>query len=240
MARWRTTRVESTHDRLAFAQEAGLGRLSLMSVLCGTLVAYGAFTVLAAIAGGVIAAIGFDTDRLSANDWRQLGVGGGVVVALVLLGAYLIGGYTAGRMARRAGMTNGVAVFLLGLIIAIVVGVFVSTQADTATVVSNLRSMGVPTSASEYEAIGTFAGLGALLAMVGGAVVGGAVGEHWHGKLARRAATGLAIREAPAVQPADYPPDITERVYEPTGDATVDVREQEEAAPPIEHRTSST
>ena len=223
--------MESNNDRLVFAHDAGLGRISLMSVLCGTLVAYGAFTVLAAIAGGVIAALGFDTDRLSANDWRQLGIGGGVVVAVVLFGAYLMGGYAAGRMARRAGVTNGVALFLLGLVIAAVVGVIVSTQADTDVVVSNLRSMGVPTSGSEYEAIGTFAGLGALLSMLVGAMIGGTMGERWHGKLARRAAARIAVREGPAVQPAAYPPDITETVYEPTADTAVDVREPEPAEP---------
>lgn len=220
MVRWRRRRrpVESTDDRLAFAQEAGLGRLSFMSVLSGTLVAYGAFTVLAALAAGIIAALGFDTERLSANDWRQLGIGGGVIVALVLFMAYLIGGYTAGRMARRSGVTNGVVVFLLGLGIAVVVGLVVSTQADSATVVSNLRSMGVPTSFSEYEAIGTFAGAGALLAMLLGAMAGGSMGERWHGKLARRAATGLAIHEAAQEDAA------------PAEDETVDVRADERHA----------
>lgn len=232
MARWRRSQpVESPNDRLVFARDAGLGRLSLMGVLSGTLVAYGAFTVLAAIAGGLIAALGFETESLSANDWRQLGIGGGVVVGLVLLCSYLVGGYTAGRMARRAGATNGLGVFTLGIVIALVVGAVVSLQADTNTIVSNLRSMGVPTSASEYAAIGTFAGLGAVVAMAMGAVVGGTLGERWHGKIAQRAAVALAVREGPAVQPGDYPDDLTERVYEPTVDAgdqpeeTVDLRE---------------
>jgi hypothetical protein len=190
MSRWRKSRpIESTGDRLAFAQEAGLGRLSLLSVLCGTLVAYGAFTVLAAVAAGLVAALGFDIARLSANDWRQLAIGGGLAVGGVLLAAYLIGGYAAGRMARRAGLTNGMAVFLLGLTIAVVVGLIVSTQADTATVIAN--------SASAHEAIGTFAGAGALLAMLVGALLGGSLGERWHGKLTRRAATGLAIHQVP-------------------------------------------
>jgi hypothetical protein len=59
-------------------------------VLAGVLVAYGAFAVLAALAAAAAAAIGLNTD-LSANNWAELG--GGIVAAVVLLLAYLFGGY---------------------------------------------------------------------------------------------------------------------------------------------------
>ena len=65
-------RYESPRDRAALAREAGLGRLSLPSVLAGVLVAYGAFAVLAALVGAVAAAIGLTTD-LAGNDWATLG-----------------------------------------------------------------------------------------------------------------------------------------------------------------------
>src|SRR5688572_24681931 len=52
----------SRWDHLAVAREAGLGRVSMLSVLAGTLTAYGAFAVVAAVAGAVLAAADVDTD----------------------------------------------------------------------------------------------------------------------------------------------------------------------------------
>lgn len=190
--------VETRQDRMALARDAGLGRVSFISILTGTLVAYGAFAVVAALAGAVLNAVGVDITGLSANDWRQLGIGGGIVVGLVLFLAYFFGGYTAGRMARRSGAANGILVFVLGIVIAGVVGTLASTQAGTDQVIANLRSLGVPTSGSEYAALASFAGLGVLLAMLLGSALGGTAGERWHGKLmARATASEPGPRPAP-------------------------------------------
>ena len=182
-------RVESSSDRRAFASAASMGQVSLMSVLAGTLVAYAAFAILLAVVAAILAAVGVDTTGLTSNDWRQAGIGGGIVAALVLLLSYFFGGYVAGRMARRAGALNGGLVFLLAVLIAIVVGVLVGAQTNTEALADNLRTLGVPTSASEYGDIATVAGIAAIVAMLLGAVLGGKAGERWHGKLATRALT---------------------------------------------------
>ncbi|MBW3557188.1 MAG: hypothetical protein KY454_09680 [Actinobacteria bacterium] len=158
-----------------------------MSILAGVLVAYGAFAVIAAVVGAVLGAIGFDTTQLGTNDWRQLGIGSGIAVGLSLFLAYLFGGYVAGRMARRAGAMNGLLVFVLGILVAGGIGAAIGAQADTEALAANLRSIGVPTTGSEWSAIGTAAGLGALAAMLLGALGGGLAGERWHGKLVARA-----------------------------------------------------
>ena len=180
---------ESPQDRASLAQEAGLGRLSLPSVLAGVLVAYGAFAVLAALVGTVAAAIGLNTD-LNRNDWAALGVGSAIAVAVVLLLAYLFGGYVAGRMARRAGLLNGLAVFLLALLLVAVVAAVAASQTDAGTIGSNLRSLGIPTTGAEWGKAGTVAGIGSLAAMLLGALLGGVLGERWHSKLTRRAVSG--------------------------------------------------
>jgi hypothetical protein len=182
----RNTLVETPRDRVALAADAGLGKLSAVSVAAGTLVAYGAFLVVLAIAGGVAAAVGVKTD-LGNRDLRQLGIGGGIAVALVLLVAYLFGGYVAGRMARRAGAANGVLVFVLGLVVAGLIAAAVDGLGGTDRVVDGVRSVGLPTTASQWRDIGTVAGIGSLLAMLVGAVLGGALGERWHTKLLTRA-----------------------------------------------------
>jgi hypothetical protein len=180
---------ESPQDRASLAHEAGLGRLSLPSVLAGVLVAYGAFAVLAALVGTVAAVIGLNTD-LNRNDWAALGVGSAIAVAVVLLLAYLFGGYVAGRMARRAGLLNGLAVFLLALLLVAVVAAVAASQTDTEAIGSNLRSLGIPTTGTEWGKAGTVAGTGSLAAMLLGALLGGVLSERWHSKLTRRAVSG--------------------------------------------------
>lgn len=179
--------VESGKDRKSFARDAGMGQISLVSILAGTLVAFASFAVLLAIVGGILAAIGIDTATLTANDYERLGIGGAVVAGLVLFVSYFFGGYIAGRLARRAGALNGGLVLLLAILIGAVVAAIVGTQADTEAVADNLRVIGVPTSGSDYSAIATVAGIVTLLAMIAGAVLGGLMGERWHGKLAARA-----------------------------------------------------
>jgi hypothetical protein len=183
----RTRAVESRRDRMELATEAGYPKVSLGSVLAGVLVAYGAFAIIAAIAGGVLNAMGVDTESLSTNDWREYGIVSGAAAAVSLFLSYLFGGYVAGRMARRAGALNGALVFLFGILLVAGVAAAIGSQADGDAVMSNLRSMGVPTSGDEYAAIGTFAGLGAIVAMLVGSVLGGISGERWHGKLMARA-----------------------------------------------------
>ena len=180
---------ESPRDRKGLARQAGLGRLSFISVLAGVLVAYGAFVVLAALVGVVAVALGLDAE-LAGNDWPTLGRGSAVTVTVVAFVAYLFGGYVAGRMARRAGLVNGLAVFVLALVLAVVVGVIVASQTDTQAIQANLRSLGLPVTATEWARIGTVAGIGTLVGMLVGAGIGGVVGERWHSELVRWAALG--------------------------------------------------
>lgn len=71
--------VEGRRDRLTFAREAGLGRVSLPSAVAATMVAYGTFAVLLALVGGIAARIaGSGTSALSSNDWQNLGAGAGI------------------------------------------------------------------------------------------------------------------------------------------------------------------
>jgi hypothetical protein len=180
---------ESPRDRKRLARQAGLGRVSFISVLAGVLVAYGAFVVLAALVGAVAVAMGLDAE-LASNDWDAFGMGSAVTVTVVAFVAYLFGGYVAGRMARRAGLVNGVAVFALAVLLVVVVGAIAASQADTETIQANLRSLGLPITGTEWAKIGTVAGIGTLVGMLVGAGIGGVVGERWHSELARWAALG--------------------------------------------------
>lgn len=198
--RSRTMR-ETARERRELAADAGFGPFSFTSVLAGVLVAYAAFAVLAGIAAAVLGAVGDDTDLT--GDWEALGTGGGLVVAGLLLVSYLLGGYVAGRMARRNGIAHGFGVLVLGLVVAGVVAALVRESGGVDTMADNLRSFGIPTTADEWGDAGTVAGIASLVAMLAGSLLGGALGERWHGRLFARAADPNVGAQAAAAREAE-------------------------------------
>jgi hypothetical protein len=181
---------ETPRDRLAWAKRAGAGRVSAVAVIAGVLVSYGAFAVLVGAATAVVAALGIDAD-LTDREWRNAGNGVGIIAGIVLFLAYLFGGYVSGRMARRAGLINGLFVFIGGLVVAAATVGIVQAAGESGEAMDRLReslaNFGVPTSGSQWGAVGTVAGIAALTGMLLGAVLGGVLGERWHAKMARAA-----------------------------------------------------
>lgn len=179
--------IERRGDRLALVREAGWGRLSWFSIAAGVLAAYGAFVLVLGVVSAVLKAVGVDTDELSKNDWKRLGTGAGIVLALVLFAAYLFGGYVAGRMARRSGFLHGLLVFAFGVVVLVAVAAVVSAENGTDAIINRLDSLGVPTSRNEWTGIGSVAGVVSIAGMLLGGLFGGALGERWHQRLATRA-----------------------------------------------------
>ncbi|HYI62271.1 MAG TPA: TIGR04086 family membrane protein [Acidimicrobiales bacterium] len=166
------------------AREAGVGQVSLVSIIAGVVTAYGTFAVVAAVVGALLAAADVDTE-FRTDDWTSSGAGASLASAVALFVAYLFGGYVAGRMARRAGLLHGAAVVVLSLIIGAVVGAVVSLG-DSSAIEDNLRSIGVPTTTDQIEDVAVAGALLSLLGLVVGGLLGGVLGERWHTKLARR------------------------------------------------------
>jgi hypothetical protein len=181
----RKNQLENHQDRQVLAREAGLGSLSWISVLAGTLAAYGLTAVLLAIIGGVAAAVNSGTNFNNVS-WTDLKAGTGIIVGVILFVSYIFGGYVAGRMARRSGHLNGVAVFFVGVILALAVGLWVKLAGGGTGITTTLRNVGAPTTWHEWRDVGTVAGLAALAGMLIGSVVGGMAGEQWHTKLMAR------------------------------------------------------
>jgi len=179
------TRPGKAHKEIT--REAGIGPVSLLSIVAGTFCAYGAFSLLAALAGALLTRADVDTE-FRTNDWTGSGAVAALASALVLLLAYLYGGYVAGRMARRRGALHGLGVAVLSLLLGAAIGAVVGGLTDNQDVEDNLRSIGVPTTTDQITGV-ALAGIAAsLAAIVLGAIVGGLLGERWHAKLARRAA----------------------------------------------------
>jgi hypothetical protein len=180
--------VEGRHDRLELAREAGWGGVSWRSVAAGVFVAYGVIGACIGIVAAVLHPMGFTLDDLSDDDWQRVGFIAALVAAAVFLGAFTFGGYTAGRMARRAGLRNGVLVVVSGVVLLAAVAAVAQLEGATSAIVDRLEGLGVPTDGTTWYGLGVLSGAVALGGMILGGVLGGVRGERWHQRLVVRAA----------------------------------------------------
>lgn len=223
------------------AREAGLSRLSIISVLAGTVTAYGTFAVVAAITGAALDAADVDVD-LRTDDWASSGAAAGLVTALVIFVAYLFGGYVAGRMARRSGLLHGAAVAILSIVVGAAAGA-IARLADDAAIEENLRSIGMPTAWDQVESVAVFGAIASLVALVAGALLGGTSGERWHTRLSRRvvdpdrgpAAEARAVADRESARARELDGERDQRLH---ADPALD--REHSAVPATDHRDGST
>lgn len=152
----------------------------------GWLVAIAVTVLLASIIGAIAAAVGASQDVTQAQAESEAGTAGivaAVVLLVVLMIAYYVGGYVAGRMSRFNGGKQGLAVWVIGLVVtilAVVLGVLFGAQYNILNRVS-LPTMPIPTDTLSIAGIIT-----ALVVLVGtllAAMAGGKVGRRYHRKV---------------------------------------------------------
>ncbi|HVE91356.1 MAG TPA: YrzE family protein [Actinomycetota bacterium] len=147
---------------------------SWISILTGTLVAFGVMFLLSSIAASVLA--GTDTSLSDVSrDPVVLGAGAAATIVLFQFMSYLWGGYTAGRMAGRSGIQNGLLVAVTAIVLAVITGVIGYTLADRALDIPALGLLPIATGTAIEFTIAL--GAAALVAMLAGAAIGGMIGE---------------------------------------------------------------
>ena len=228
--------VETARNRRQLVEAAGWRRTSPISVLAGTLVAFGAVTVVSAAAGAAGSALGLHTSGISTHEWRQTGIVAAAVGTLVVFASFWFGGYTAGRMSRRAGARHGALVFLLSVLLIGVIALIAWAVRDSVhvDVAANLRDNGVPTNRSTWSDIGLGAAIAVGVAMLLGSILGGIRGDRWHGRLAaavvdRRESMARDAGERRDARADDGDTTVEDRAVEDTTvqDArTIDLRDQ--------------
>jgi hypothetical protein len=172
-------------ERHEIVPDRARGGVSFWSVLSGVLVAFGAFIVLSAIIGAILAASGVAEGGIQAGEAGDAGLA--VVIGLIVAQflAYLWGGYTAGRMARGSGVLNGLLVPVLALIFVAALGAIIAgvtgTSPDAAA--ADVDAMALPLPLSDIGELATGLGIGLLAAMLLGGALGGGMGARWHTKL---------------------------------------------------------
>jgi len=173
------------------------GGVSFGAILTGVVVAFGALTLLLALAGGILAATDTidDVTNVSGEDAVTAGAVAGVVLVIAWLFAYMWGGYTAGRMGRGAGFLNGLLVPIVAVLVLLAVGAIASALGAEAELNNPLDTVRLPVEESNLVDIGTGIGIAVLVAMFFGSIIGGMLGARWHTKLERRAAERHVVHD---------------------------------------------
>ena len=185
-----STLRESPVRENTVGQKRRFGGIRWGSAFFGWVTAMGMAVLLSAVVAAVGAALGLVSlsgtpdDVLDQATARTVGVTGAIVLLAILFVGYFCGGYVAGRMARFAGAKQGVAVWLWALLFAVIVaiaGAVAGVRFDA--LASGLPSF--PVTADELTTGSAATAVGALVASLVGAVLGGLAGMRYHRKVDR-------------------------------------------------------
>ena len=153
----------------------------------GWLSANGLNVLLLAIAAAAGTAVGLtqSSTQEAASNAETIGITGGIVLLVILALGYYAGGYVAGRMARFDGARQGLAVWVIGLLVTIVLAVAGAVLGSKYNVLSQLNLPSIPVDGGQATTGGLIALGLVLLVTLGAAVLGGKAGESYHRKIDR-------------------------------------------------------
>ena len=173
--------VAAQHDRF--------GGIKWGAAFFGWLSANGLAVLLVALlsAGGVALGLaqGVDSADEAADQASTLGIGGGIAVLVVLFLAYLAGGYVAGRMSRFDGARQGLAVWIIGLLVVLLLAAAGGILGSQYNVLQPLNLPRIPIDEGTATTAGIVTLVAILVVTLVGAVLGGKLGEHFHRKVDR-------------------------------------------------------
>jgi uncharacterized membrane protein len=171
------------------AQHARFGGIKWGAAFFGWLSANGLAVILIALlsAGGVALGLAnnVNTADEAARQASQIGIGGGIAVLVVLFLAYLAGGYVAGRMARFDGVRQGLAVWLVGLIVVIVLAAAGAILGAKYNVLESLNLPRIPIDEGTATTAGIVTLVAILVVTLLGAILGGKLGDRYHRRVDR-------------------------------------------------------
>ena len=145
-----------------------------------------------------------DTADEAADQAGEIGIGGGIAVLVVLFLAYLAGGYVAGRMARFDGARQGLAVWLVGLLVVLLLAAAGALLGAQYNVLQQLNLPRIPIDEGTATTAGIITLVAILLVTLLGAVLGGKLGDRYHRQVDRAGFDRL--RSDPRPGPARHSP----------------------------------
>jgi len=172
-------------------QREEYGGINWGAAFFGWLVAIGVAALLTSILSAAGAAIGLtESSPSQAGSQAQsnadtVGIVGGIVLLVILGLAYYAGGYVAGRMSRFDGPRQGVATWLIGLIVTVVLAVAGVVLGAKYNVLSQLNLPRIPVDEGSLTTGGLIALVAIVVVTLLAAIAGGKQGTHYHRKIDR-------------------------------------------------------
>ncbi|WP_375433553.1 hypothetical protein [uncultured Friedmanniella sp.] len=176
------------HQDLVARQKELFGGMKFGCSFFGWLTATGMAVLLTGLIAAGATALGtkgiFNT-ATDAENIRTVGLVSGIVLLVVVLIAYVAGGYVAARMARFSGLKQGLGVWLWAVIFTIVIAVIGFFAGNTSALMSRVSGLRLPVSTGSLTG-GTIVAVVAiaLIALVG-ALLGGLAGMRYHRRVDR-------------------------------------------------------
>lgn len=171
------------------AQRSRYGGIKWGAAFFGWLSANGLAVLLVALLSAAGVAIGLTQGVPTTDEATQeagtIGIVGGIVLLVVLFLAYLAGGYVAGRMSRFDGARQGIAVWVIGLLVVIALAVAGLVFGSQYNVLQQLDLPRIPVDEGTATTGGIIALVAVLLVTLLGAILGGKLGERFHRKVDR-------------------------------------------------------
>jgi hypothetical protein len=157
------------------------------SAFFGWLVAVGIAVLLTAILSAAGAAIGLTSTSGSQakSNAGTIGIVGGILLLVVLMLAYYAGGYVAGRMGRFDGPRQGLATWIVGLVVTIVLAIAGAVLGSKYNVLAQLKLPRIPVSEGSLTTGGLIALAAILVGTLLAAMAGGKAGTRFHRKVDR-------------------------------------------------------
>jgi hypothetical protein len=173
--------------RVRSRQREEFGGINWGSAFFGWLVAVGMAAILLGLlsAAGAAFGLGEVSDAEAESNAETIGIVGAILLILVLGAAYYCGGYVSGRMSRFDGGRQGLAVWVLGLVVTIALAVAGALFGAEYNVLEQLNLPRIPVEEGSLTAGAAIALVAVVLVTLIAAMGGGKTGERFHHRVDR-------------------------------------------------------
>src|SRR4051812_23589774 len=177
-------------QQVVAAQKARYGGISWGAAFFGWLSANGMAVILIALLSAAGLAFGLSDSVSSADEAADsatsgIGLGAGIALLVALFLAYLAGGYVAGRMSRFDGAKQGLAVWVIGLVVVLLLALAGVVFGSQYNVLAQLDLPRIPVDEGTATTAGIISLVAVLVATLVGAILGGMLGTRYHRKVDR-------------------------------------------------------
>ncbi len=183
------------------AQRVKFGGFHFGAAFFGWLVSTGIGAILTSIlvaAGSAVAVTNFKSTASNLNINPQavatVGLVSGILLLAVLCLSYFTGGYVAGRMTRFDGARQGFGVWIMGIIIALVLGGVSVALGSQYNVLQQLNLLHIPIKSGNFTTLGLIITILSIVLTLLVAMAGGKLGEAYHRKVDAEGTVGELTR----------------------------------------------